>query len=224
MNNLILQGAALTVAAGAAYLVYTQFLAPADKMGCLESKPEAEGAPVKKAKVEKKEEKKEEFSWNKKKPDPKDFMFSNLKNQVCIKPPGSINGQMFIIEDCENCDIYICDHMAQVQIDYCKNCRIFVGPTESSIFIRNCEDCKCIIACQQYRARECVNCDTLLYASTAPVVEESKNMRFGCFRFFYFNLAQQFEATKMSVYDNKWSEIYDFTPKDGNWSFLDPKP
>ena len=45
-------------------------------------------------------------------------------------------------------------------------------------------------------------------------------MRFGCFRFFYFNLAQQFESVKMSVYDNKWSEIYDFTPKEGNWSFL----
>lgn len=45
-------------------------------------------------------------------------------------------------------------------------------------------------------------------------------MRFGCFRFFYFNLAQQFKSVKMSVYDNKWSEVYDFTPKDGNWSFL----
>ena len=42
-------------------------------------------------------------------------------------------------------------------------------------------------------------------------------MRFGCFRFFYFALASQFEKTKMSVYDNKWSEIYDFTPADGNW-------
>ena len=88
------------------------------------------------------------------------------------------------------------------------------------IFIRDCENCQCIIACQQYRARNCVNCDTLLFASTAPVVEESKNMRFGCFRFFYFNLAQQFKSVKMSVYDNKWSEVYDFTPKDGNWSFL----
>lgn len=45
MNNLLVQGAALTVAAGAAYLVY-RVLAPADKMGCLESKPEAEGPPV----------------------------------------------------------------------------------------------------------------------------------------------------------------------------------
>jgi hypothetical protein len=88
------------------------------------------------------------------------------------------------------------------------------------IFIRNCENCKCIIACQQYRARECVDCDTLLFASTAPVVESSKNMRFGCFRFFYFNLAQQFKSVNMSVYDNKWSEVYDFTPTDGNFSFL----
>jgi len=31
--------------------------------------------------AKKKEKEKEEFSWNKKKPDPKDFMFSNLKNQ-----------------------------------------------------------------------------------------------------------------------------------------------
>jgi len=41
--------------------------------------------PVKKAAAapaKKEEKKKEEFSWEKKKPDPKDFMFSNLKGQV----------------------------------------------------------------------------------------------------------------------------------------------
>lgn len=173
----------------------------------------------------KKSDGKPEYSWNKKKPDPKDFMFSKLTGQVCIKEPGSINGQMFIVEDCEDCDIYLCDYMATVQIDYCKNCRIFVGPTESSIFIRNCENCKCIFACQQYRARECKDCDTLLFSSTAPVIEMSSGMRFGCFRFFYFSLAQQFEALKLSVFDNKWSEIYDFNPNPSapNWSFLPPE-
>jgi len=155
-----------------------------------------------------------------KKLDPKDFEFMNEKGKVLIKEPGSINGQPFKIGDCEDCDIYICDYIAQVQIDCCKNCRIFIGPTEASIFIRDCVGCKCIMACRQYRARECVECDTLLFASTAPVVEESKQMRFGCFRFFYFSLAQQMEAVKLSVFDNKWSEIYDFTPADGNWTFL----
>mmetsp|Transcript_74018 Transcript_74018/g.120164 ORF Transcript_74018/g.120164 Transcript_74018/m.120164 type:complete len:402 (+) Transcript_74018:81-1286(+) len=226
--------AAVVGLAGAAYWYFSQAEDKPKNMGCLESKPDAEAPEAKKPRVEtaapaatnsakpakcvappaKKEEDK------KKALDPKDFMFSNLKGQVCIKAPGEINGQMFIIEDCEDCDIYICDYTAQVQIDYCKNCRIFVGPSESSIFIRNCENCKCIIACQQYRARECIDCDTLLFASTAPVVESSKNMRFGCFRFFYLSLASQFKAVKFSVYDNKWSEVYDFTPTDGNFSFL----
>jgi len=238
MKALLTVGGTLLAIAGGAYWFLTKKKAEQPAMGCLESKPAedvATKAPAaKKAKVETAAppvsntakpavtaaKKKEEFSWEKKKPDPKDYMFSNLKGQVCIKEPGSIDGQMFIIEDCEDCDIYVCDYTAQVQIDYCKNCRIFVGPSESSIFIRNCENCQCIIACQQYRARECVDCDTLLFASTAPVVESSKNMRFGCFRFFYFNLAQQFKSVKMSVWDNKWSEVYDFTPGEGNFSFL----
>jgi len=48
---------------------------------------------------------------------------------------------MFIIEDCEDCDIYVCDYTAQVQIDYNKNCRIFVGPSESSVSSCVCTSC-----------------------------------------------------------------------------------
>jgi hypothetical protein len=33
--------------------------------------------------------------------DPKDFMAQKLDGQTVIKPPGSINGQQFIIEDCK---------------------------------------------------------------------------------------------------------------------------
>ncbi len=36
-----------------------------------------------------------------KKLDPKDFMCQKLEGAVVIKPPGSINGQQFIIEDCK---------------------------------------------------------------------------------------------------------------------------
>ena len=38
--------------------------------------------PAKAAAPPAKKEEKKEFSWEKKKPDPKDFMFSNLKGQV----------------------------------------------------------------------------------------------------------------------------------------------
>ena len=33
--------------------------------------------------------------------DPKDFMFRDKKGEKLIKPPGSINGQQFVLDTCE---------------------------------------------------------------------------------------------------------------------------
>ena len=63
----------------------------------------------------------------------------------------SVAGQQFIIEDCEDCDLYIFDDNAAVTIDECKNCRIFIGPCDSSIFIRDCYNCKLVFFCRQFR-------------------------------------------------------------------------
>eukprot|EP00965_Chrysotila_dentata_P027261 905528-Pleurochrysis_carterae.AAC.1 len=43
-----------------------------------------------------------------------------------------VSGQQFIIEECEDCDIYVLDYSAQVTIDLCRRCRIFLGPVEAS--------------------------------------------------------------------------------------------
>ena len=32
--------------------------------------------------------------------------------------------------------------------------------------------------------------------------------------------AEHLEAAKMNYFQNHWGHIYDFTPKDGNWTFL----
>jgi protein XRP2 len=68
------------------------------------------------------------------------------------------------------------------------------------------------------------NVSTLLYCQTEPVIESSKNVSFGCFSFSYLPLASQFVATKLSPWDNRWSEVYDFTPSPNgakNFSFID---
>ena len=39
-------------------------------------------------------------------------------------------GQQFIIKNCENCSIYLFDHINTVSIDDCKNCKIMLGPTQ----------------------------------------------------------------------------------------------
>lgn len=128
------------------------------------------------------------YPWdNRPKLDPKDFMFMKLTSGVHIKAPGSVNGQQFIIDSCENCDLYVLDHTAQVTIDDCKNCRIFIGPTEASIFIRDCEDCKCVFICRQFRTRDIQNVDISLHCATRPVIETSKGLRFGCYGAHYID-------------------------------------
>lgn len=70
------------------------------------------------------------------------------QGETRVKLPGSVAGQQFIIDGCQDCDFYIMDACAMVTVDDCTNCRIFVGPTRSSIFLRNCAGCSCAFLCR----------------------------------------------------------------------------
>ena len=163
------------------------------------------------------------FSWDRDdRPDPKDFTIANQDGQVCCRKPGSVKGQQFIIENCKNSSIYIYDHSAMVTIDKCEDCTIFLGPIKGSVFIRNCKNLKCAIACQQFRSRDCQKIDTFLYCQTQPIIESSTGMKFSCFQYYYPELEKQFKLAGLSVYNNTWSTIHDFTPveQSDNWSLI----
>nr|XP_013805599.1 PREDICTED: protein XRP2 [Apteryx mantelli mantelli] len=105
--------------------------------------------------------------------DPKDYTFSGLKGETVGRLPGKVAGQQFVIQDCENCSVYIFDHSATITIDDCINCQIFLGPIKGSVFFRDCKDCKCIVACQQFRTRDCRRLEVFLCCATQPVIESS---------------------------------------------------
>lgn len=48
----------------------------------------------------------------KKKLNKADFMFKSLKNEVCVKEPGDINGIDFMIKDLDGCTVVLLDHIA----------------------------------------------------------------------------------------------------------------
>jgi protein XRP2 len=132
-----------------------------------------------------------------------DFYFKHLQEGCHIRQPGSIQGQQFIIEDCSNCDIFLLDHIAAVNIDNCTNVRIVIGACETSIFIRDCIDCVVIAATQQLRTRNCTNLGVLLCTTTGPIIESSKRVRIGCFTYDYFGFTDNLQAagTRYSTYD-----------------------
>lgn len=154
--------------------------------------------------------------------DPKDFMLTGLKNETVGRLPGKLNGQQFVIQDCENCNIYVFDHSATITIDDCVNCRIMLGPVKGSVFFRDCKDIKCVVACQQFRTRDCKKMDVFLCCATQPIIESSTGMKFGCFQYYYPELAFHFKDAGLSIFNNNWSNIHDFTPVSGetNWSLL----
>ncbi|GIL51839.1 hypothetical protein Vafri_7748 [Volvox africanus] len=152
--------------------------------------------------------------------DPKDFQFVNCKDEIKIKTPGSINGQSFIIDKCENCDIYILDYCGQVTIDNCKGCRLYIGPTDGAVFVRDSADCNLAVVCRQLRTRDCSGCNIALYCRTKPIVESSSNMGFSCLDLSYPDLKSHMRHAKLSLFHNFWYDIFDFTPKDGNWRLL----
>mmetsp|Transcript_11472 Transcript_11472/g.23485 ORF Transcript_11472/g.23485 Transcript_11472/m.23485 type:complete len:365 (-) Transcript_11472:23-1117(-) len=155
-----------------------------------------------------------------------DFMLSGKKGETLVKE--DMKGQQFLMEESEDCSVYLLDLVASLTVDYCTNCTLVTGPVESSAFIRNCKDCVFVLAVGQFRTRECTNCKFFLYSSTEPIIETSRNLSIGCYTYHYFNMASHFEKSKLSVWNNKWSEVYDFTPSAGctnknsnNWSPLD---
>ncbi|XP_026701795.1 protein XRP2 [Athene cunicularia] len=154
--------------------------------------------------------------------DPKDYTFSGLKDETVGRLPGKVSGQQFVIQDCENCSIYIFDHSATITVDDCVNCQIFLGPIKGSVFFRDCKDCKCIVACQQFRTRDCRKLEVFLCCATQPIIESSTGMKFGCFQYYYPELALQFKDAGLSIFNNTWSNIHDFTPVSGenNWGLL----
>eukprot|EP00931_Biecheleriopsis_adriatica_P107720 TRINITY_DN82043_c0_g1_i1.p1 TRINITY_DN82043_c0_g1~~TRINITY_DN82043_c0_g1_i1.p1 ORF type:complete len:357 (-),score=88.82 TRINITY_DN82043_c0_g1_i1:105-1133(-) len=157
-----------------------------------------------------------------KKLDPADYIFAKKADEVLIKEEGSIDGEMFNVENCTNCDIFLLDNMATVYIDECTNCRIFVGPVESSVFLRNSSSCNVVIACQQLRTRDCQDCNIALFCSTEPIIETSQNMLFACFDFNYFSLRGQMAAARLRPWNNKWWQVYDFNKNEEkpNWGLL----
>ncbi|RVE74055.1 hypothetical protein OJAV_G00037640 [Oryzias javanicus] len=110
-----------------------------------------------------------QYSWDKReKVDPSHYTLKGLKDVTVGRLPGTLNGEQFVIQECENCNIFVFDHSATITIDDCINCRIVLGP------------------------------------------------------YFYPELAFHFKDAGLSIFNNNWSNIHDFTPVSGenNWSLL----
>lgn len=60
----------------------------------------------------------------------------------------------------------------------------------------------------------------MLFTQTEPIIEASTDITFSCFQgYAYPELFQQMKTAKLSPWNNKWSEVFDFSAKQDKNNF-----
>ena len=158
------------------------------------------------------------------KPDPKDFMLSNLQEQEIVRLPGTIKGYDFVIENLNKCNVWLLDHSAQITIDDCENCNFYIGPCEGAIFFRDCTGCTVSASSSQFRMKNCNHFDLFLCTNSDPSIEYCSNLRVAPLNLKYPDQDLHFRSAKLDSSNNFWSQVFDFNMTEGssNWSLLPP--
>ncbi|XP_050424046.1 protein XRP2-like [Adelges cooleyi] len=165
------------------------------------------------------EPKKLVYSWVERKHlNPTDYVIENLSNSTMYKAPGTVGGQQFVVRNCEDSYVYVLDYSDSVTIDDCQGCTIILGPTKQSVFVRDTVNTTIIVACGQFRVRDCTSLNVSLFCSTQPVIESSREMSFSCYQLYYNQLEAQFKKANLNIWNNNWRTVYDYTWNEGdNW-------
>lgn len=66
-----------------------------------------------------------------------------------------------------------------VFIRHCVGCTVWTLPIAGSVFLSDCRDCTVYVACHQLRIKACESCVLYVACNSTPVIEGSRNMRFG---------------------------------------------
>lgn len=126
--------------------------------------------------------------------------------------------------------------LAFVLVAFFQLIRLFTPPLLS-------QNCTVMAVLQQFRARDCKNFTTALFTQTDPVIETSKDMKFGCYNTGYTKLAgksvhtaatphtcllnqslcmafawvvpEHMDGAGLSVWENKWRDVFDFNAANG---------
>ena len=57
-------------------------------------------------------------------------MLDGLQKGLVVKSEGSIDGQQFIVQNCQNSTIFILDYSDTITVDNCSECKIVIGPVQ----------------------------------------------------------------------------------------------
>lgn len=151
------------------------------------------------------------------------LVVTQKKDETIQRNPDDLGGNQFCVDELERCKVIVTDVCDSMTIDRCVDCELILSAVKGSIFIRDCSNCKFQMVCGQFRCRNCTNCDFFMHVKTGPIIESSNDVRVGCSTLYYPELLKQMKEAELDPLTNIWSDIHDFTPGVGNFSYVSGK-
>ena len=117
--------------------------------------------------------------------------------------------------------MYLLDYTSEVEVTNCNNCQIFIGPVDGPAIFDSCHNCKVAVACQQFQAKGCEECDFGIYCATGPTLSGCSSIKFSYWAGAYPGLSQHFALANLDPTKNQWNRVYDASASnDGPANFV----
>lgn len=140
-------------------------------------------------------------------PDTDDYSIRFRDGQTIAKPPGTLNGRPFVLEELTDCEVSLFDYTEQLTITGCKNTTIRCGPCSGICTISQCSSC--MIAVAAYACIVTASSDVIvfLYSSSEPEVQDCSKISFAPYNLAYPRLREQFQLSNLELRKNLWSRV-----------------
>ncbi|EKX53344.1 hypothetical protein GUITHDRAFT_150387 [Guillardia theta CCMP2712] len=154
-----------------------------------------------------------------------ELCFIDREDQVLVKRAGEVGGRDFVLSRLRRCTIYICDTCGALRADRLEGCKVYVGPVRS-VLAEKLERCEISVAAQQLRIHSAEACDFYVHTRSGPIIEHSKQLRFGRYNFQYAGCEKHLQGFGLDQDSDMWSRVEDFnwlrTQQSPNWKIIPP--
>ncbi|XP_067946246.1 tubulin-specific chaperone C-like [Watersipora subatra] len=145
-----------------------------------------------------------------------EYRINSVSNQIMKIDADSTTNKDIVISSITESTLQILGNPSAMHFTNLTDSTIVAGPCGRSIFIENCSNCVLVLACQQLRIHEAVNCSFFIHVTSRAIIEDSKGLKFAPYKLSYDGLEEHYRESGLNRQINNWYDVDDF-----NWLVTD---
>ena len=140
-----------------------------------------------------------------------DLVMKDLNNCNKKYTKEEIKGKNNILmENINNCDIYLLFDFKACYINNCSKCNIYLGSISGGTHITHCSESKIYLMTHQLRIHQTVKTHFYVLINSNPIIENSKENVFHPLKIKYDEYENNLKISGINENNNSWDKVQDF--------------